>query len=274
MKNRKRILVAVFAILLAVCAGIFFWPETSDQWYRHRQKQVIAEYEKTAADTGIEKEQSILAEAEAYNRMLLKKHFSYEITEQEKRAYNSVLDITGTGVMGYIEIPKIDAALPIYHGTDEEVLQKAIGHIEGSSLPVGGTGAHTVLSGHRGLPTAKLFSDIDQLEEGDRFVIRVLNRKMTYEVDQILTVLPNETEALDIDPEKDYCTLITCTPYGVNTHRLLVRGIRVPETEQEHTEHETTTRKPAEELLFAAMLCAGIILCALLIRKSRKNRGT
>ena len=119
-----------------------------------------------------------------------------------------------------------------------------------------------MLSGHRGLPTAKLFSDIDQLEEGDRFLIRVLNRKMTYEVDQILTVLPNETEELDIDPEKDYCTLITCTPYGVNTHRLLVRGIRVPETEQEHTEHETTTRKPAEELLFAAMLCAGIILCA------------
>ncbi len=273
-KNRKRFFpIAVFAVLLAVCAGIFFWPEISDRWYRCRQKKVIAQYKKTASETGRTEEQSILAEAEAYNRTLLEKHFSYEITEQEKRTYDSVLDITGTGVMGYIEIPKIDVALPIYHGSNEKILQKAIGHIEGSSLPVGGTGTHTVLTGHRGLPTAKLFTDIDQLEEGDRFMIRVLNRTMTYEVDQILTVLPDETEELDIDPNKDYCTLITCTPYGVNTHRLLVRGTRMPERAQEQTEYETATWKPAKTLLLSAV-CAGIILGALLIRKSRKNRGT
>jgi sortase A len=141
--------------------------------------------------------------------------------------YNDTLDLTGTGVMGYIDIDKIGVELPIYHGVDAEVLQIGVGHLEGSSLPVGGVNTHCILSGHRGLPSAKLFTDLNEMAIGDRFTITVLDRVLTYEVDQIKVVLPEDASELAIEEGKDYCTLVTCTPYGINTHRLLVRGIRV-----------------------------------------------
>lgn len=149
------------------------------------------------------------------------------MTEEERAEYESLLNVSGNGIIGYIEIPMIQCSLPIYHGTEESVLQIAVGHIEGSSLPTGGAGTHCVLSGHRGLPSAKLFTDLDQLAEGDTFILRILDETLTYEVDQIRTVEPYELDDLGIEEGKDYCTLVTCTPYGINTHRLLVRGRRV-----------------------------------------------
>lgn len=197
-------------------------------------------------------------DAVEYNKALLSKSNRYNMTDEQRKEYESVLDVTGTGIMGYIEIPSIDVSLPIYHGTNESVLQIAIGHIESSSLPVGGIGTHCVISGHRGLPSAKLFTDIDQLQNGDRFMIQVLDRTLTYEVDQIRIVLPSELQDLEIDPNQDYCTLVTCTPYGVNTHRLLVRGHRV---ENEKGQANVT----AEAIQFEPVIMAPLIAAPLLL---------
>ena len=165
--------------------------------------------------------------AEEYNRSLAEQGIHWSLTEEEKQLYESILDVTGTGIMGYIDIPKLRISLPIYHGTDETVLQIAIGHLEGSSLPIGGEDTHCVISGHRGLPSAKLFTDLDLMETGDCFQLHVLDETLTYEVDQIRIVEPNDMANLMIEKGKDYCTLVTCTPYGINSHRLLVRGHRV-----------------------------------------------
>jgi sortase A len=195
------------------------------------------------------------------------------MSEEEEEEYNSQLDISGTGIMAYIEIPKINCSLPIYHGTDEATLQIAIGHIPGSSLPVGGESTHCVISGHRGLPSAKLFTNLDQMEVGDTFMIHVLNETLTYEVDQILTVLPNELQELQIQEGEDLCTLVTCTPYGVNTHRLLVRGHRIP-NEETDVNGDATQIDP----LWVAPLIAAVILAILLIwllvkyRKPKKKQ--
>ena len=171
--------------------------------------------------------------AAEYNRRLLADTGNrYRMTEAEEEEYESLFDVTGTGIMGYVEIPKIKTSLPIYHGTDEAVLQIAIGHLAGSSLPVGGEGTHCVLTGHRGLPSAKLFTNLDEMEEGDTFSLHVLDQTLTYEVDQIRIVEPQELEDLEIEAGKDYCTLVTCTPYGVNSHRLLVRGHRIETPEE------------------------------------------
>lgn len=197
-------------------------------------------------------------DAVEYNTNLLSKSNRYNMTDEQRAEYESILDVTGTGIMGYIEIPSIDVSLPIYHGTNESVLQIAIGHIESSSLPVGGIGTHCVISGHRGLPSAKLFTDIDQLQNGDRFLIQVLDRTLTYEVDQIRIVLPSELQDLEIDPNQDYCTLVTCTPYGVNTHRLLVRGHRV----DNDVEQANVT---AEAIQFEPVIIAPLIAAPLLM---------
>ena len=169
----------------------------------------------------------MLADAEAYNAELAKIGAQWIMTDEQMAEYNRQLAVTDSGIMGYIDIPKIRVTLPIYHGTDETILQIAIGHIAGTSLPVGGASTHCVVSGHRGLPSARLFTDIDKLVEGDTFTMTVLNRTVTYEVDQIRIVEPTDLSNLQIEEGKDYCTLVTCTPYGINTHRLLVRGHRV-----------------------------------------------
>ena len=169
----------------------------------------------------------ILRNAKKYNRQITKHGINWNLSKKEKAAYERQLNVGEDGSMGYIDIPKISVQLPIYHGTNEAVLQTSIGHLEGTSLPIGGKGTHSVLSGHRGLPSAKLFTDLDQLREGDTFTIHVLNRTLTYEVDQIRIVEPTDLSDLKIVKGKDYCTLLTCTPYGINTHRLLVRGHRV-----------------------------------------------
>lgn len=182
------------------------------------------DYAKSVSDMDSEAYDEILASAEAYNAQ---NKMNWNFSEEDRKQYEKELNFNDSGIMGYINIPKIDIKLSIFHGTDESVLQISIGHLEGTSLPIGGTGTHSVLSGHRGLPSARLFSDLDKLREGDVFTLHILDETLTYEVDQIRVVEPTDLSQLQIDPDKDYCTLVTCTPYGINTHRLLVRGHRI-----------------------------------------------
>lgn len=224
---KKHFTTIVLVIIFIIGLSLLLYPTLSDYWNSFHQSRAVANYEKTVADMDQNIYQDILDKAIAYNAELARTGNHWTLTKEEQEVYESQLNVSGTGMMGYIEIDKIDCSLPIYHGTDAEVLQIAVGHIEGSSLPVGGGSTHCVLSGHRGLPSAKLFTRLDQLEEGDTFVIHTLNEILTYEVDQIRIVLPDELDDLRIVEGEDLCTLVTCTPYGVNSHRLLVRGHRV-----------------------------------------------
>ena len=249
-----------FLLILIIVAGLslLLYPSFSDYWNSQHQSRAIATYSDSVSqlDTGIYRQ--MLAEATGYNRMLPYKPNRYMMTDEEKLEYNSLLDVTGTGIMGYIEIPNLDCMLPIYHGTDEAVLQIAIGHIEGTSLPVGGVGTHSVLSGHRGLPSAKLFTNLDKMVEGDVFLLHILDDVLTYQVDQILVVEPHIVEPLDIDPTRDLCTLVTCTPYGINSHRLLVRGTRIETVEEEAPVYVHSEAMRVEWKIVAA--CIGIPL--------------
>lgn len=226
----------VTALLLAASlagAGMLLYPVLADWWNGIHQSQAIADYDKAVAQLNTSEADGMLAKAEEYNARLAASGALWRMSDEEMREYNGLLNVGGTGLMAYLDIPKIDVTLPIYHGTSNDVLVQAIGHIAGTSLPVGGAGTHCSVSGHRGLPNAQLFTNINKLDTGDLFVVTVLDRILTYEVDQIRVVLPAEIDDLTIDPNKDYMTLVTCTPYGVNSHRLLIRGHRVdnlPET--------------------------------------------
>jgi len=229
--KRKRFLSSLINVVLILIfltgVGLLAYPSFSDWWNSFHQTRAVASYIETVADMSAEENEKLWDAAAAYNEELAKTGVKFNLSEEELAEYNSLLNITGTGIMGYIDIPKIKIKLPIYHGVDDAVLQIAIGHLTGTSLPVGGQTAHCVVSGHRGLPSARLFTDIDRLTERDTFTITVLDKTMTYEVDQIRIVLPNELQDLQMVEGKDYVTLVTCTPYGINTHRLLVRAHRI-----------------------------------------------
>lgn len=228
-KSKDNFLTNELVFILIIGLSLLLYPTVSDYWNSFHQSEAVAGYVQKVQDMGQDKKDKMLADAKAYNQTLAKGVMpDLNLSNAEKSVYNKSLDVTGTGIMAYVDIPKINTALPIYHGTDDATLQVAVGHIPGTSLPVGGKGTHAVISGHRGLPSAKLFTDIDRLVDGDTFMIQVLDETLTYEVDQILTVLPDDVSALAIDPNQDYVTLVTCTPYGVNSHRLLVRGHRIP----------------------------------------------
>ena len=216
--------ILVVILLAGVC--ILLYPSVSDWWNSMHATRAIAGYVTAVEDLSGEEKERMLEAARRYNAALAD-GVDYDLTEEEYAEYLSLLDIGGTGIMGYVQISAIGVNLPVYHSVDEAVLQIAVGHIPGSSLPVGGERSHSVLSGHRGLPSAKLFSDLDQLQEGDVFTLNVMDQTITYMVDQIRIVLPEETDDLAIQAGKDYCTLVTCTPYGINTHRMLVRGRRI-----------------------------------------------
>ena len=216
-------------ILVAIMfAGILImlYPSLSDYWNLFHQSRAMIRYADNVAGMNEEAYRKLLHEAELYNRKISDSGIIWKMTENERDDYNSRLNFDGTGIMGYITIQKIDCRLPIYHSTENNVLQTSIGHLEGSSLPVGGESTHCLLSGHRGLPSARLFTDLDKLREGDTFTLTILNETLTYEVDHIWIVEPEDLSNLQIEKGKDLCTLITCTPYGINTHRLLVRGHR------------------------------------------------
>lgn len=225
---RRRLTTLLIILVMIAGVGIMLYPSVSNWYNSLHQSRAIQTYQEMVSN-GDEKEyRKMLKAAHQYNRKLAESGMLYHMTESQKKEYESLLNLDGTGIMGYVVIPKINVELPVYHGTDDAVLQTSIGHLEGTSLPVGGKSTHTVLTGHRGLPSARLFSDLDQLTEGDTFTVTVLNKTCTYQVDQIRIVLPQDLSNLQIEEGKDYCTLVTCTPYGINTHRLLVRGHRIP----------------------------------------------
>ena len=226
-KRRSNLTTWLLVLVMLVGIGIMAYPTVSDWWNSFHASRAIASYSNAVESVDKEKLDEMIQAAHEYNERLLKKPNPYTMTDEDLAEYNSLLDLSGTGIIGYITIKSIGVYIPIYHGVEESVLQIAIGHIEWTSLPVGGESTHAVVSGHRGLPSAKLFTDLDQLREGDTFTITVLNQMITYEVDQIRIVEPGDISELAIVPGKDYCTLVTCTPYGINTHRLLIRGTRV-----------------------------------------------
>lgn len=236
-KKKKQNAFTSFLLVIIMIAGVgvLMYPTVSDWWNDLHMSQAIESYVEQVESMDVDLKAQMIEKARDYNQKLnTGVHFITEQKNPEDYAeYLSVLDITGTGIMGYIQIPSIGVNLPIYHGTSDAVLQVAVGHIPGSSLPVGGSGTHAVLSGHRGLPSAKLFTDLDQLTEGDIFILNVLDESFTYQVDQIHIVLPSEVSDMAIVSGKDYVTLVTCTPYGVNSHRMLVRGHRIDNLPEE-----------------------------------------
>ena len=255
IKSNLTTILLVFILLIGL--SLLLYPTVSDYWNSFHQSRAVAGYVEKVEDMTKKEYDQMFANANKYNENLDKNIIpDLNVTNDDVSNYNKLLDVTGTGIMAYVEIPKLNTTMPIYHGVGDEILQVAIGHIPGTSLPVGGKGTHSVISGHRGLPSAKLFTDIDQLVEGDTFLIQVLDETLTYEVDQILTVTPDDVSALKIDPEQDYVTLVTCTPYGVNSHRLLVRGHRIENAAKKaRVTSEATQVKP---LLVAPTI--GIIL--------------
>lgn len=229
---KKHFSSMILSMIIIAGLSLLLYPSISDYWNMFHQSRSIAQYTEAVDQLGEEEKEQMRKAAEAYNEALKQKPNRWELSEEEYKEYESLLDVSGTGIMGYIEIPGLQVAIPIYHGIDQEILQIAVGHIEGTSLPIGGLGTHSVISGHRGLKSAKLFTDLDQLAEGDIFKLSVLGETLTYQIDQIHIVLPEELNDLQIEENKDYCTLLTCTPYGVNTHRLLVRGHRIANEEE------------------------------------------
>ena len=271
---KKRIIATILIILLFLAGlGIVLYPYVSEYVNAKHASRVVVNYDDTVKEITPEDFSQYFEVAEEYNERLRQNPNPFS-EDNRTEGYETALNVDGSGMMGYLEIPKISVRLPFYHGTSGAVLNEAVGHLEGSSLPVGGEGTHVVLSAHRGLPSAKLFTDLPELGEGDIFILNVLDRKMTYQVDQILTVLPTELEALEVEDGQDYVTLMTCTPYGINTHRLLVRGHRIenlPEEEVKsipvvHVERELTTQEKIQKYIpFAVMGVAVLFLIALLI---------
>ncbi len=271
---RKHLSTIVLVILLLIGLSLLLYPTVSDYWNSFHQTRAIATYAENVAALDNASYDAIWDAARQYNRNLCSRSNSFLLSEAQKAEYESLLDISGQGVMGYIEIPEIDVSLPIYHGTEDPVLQVAVGHLEWTSLPVGGESTHCVLSGHRGLPSAKLFTDLDKLREGDTFLLWVLDEILTYEVDQILIVEPQDTAALEIVEGQDYCTLVTCTPYGINTHRLLVRGHRIDNIEEVKTVRVTADAVQIEPMLVAPVVAIPmllILLILLLLPRRRKK---
>ena len=261
--NHLITLLLVFIFLLGL--SLLLYPSVSDCWNSFHQTRAITSYAQEVANLDQARYDRLWENARAYNQSLLGRDNAYLLSDAQKEEYDRLLNVSGLGVMGYIEIPGIGCSLPIYHGTEESVLQIAVGHLEWTSLPVGGESTHCVLSGHRGLPSAKLFTNLDKLVVGDLFMLRILDEVLTYEVDQILIVEPQETDALKIEEGKDYCTLVTCTPYGINTHRLLVRGHRVDNVEQAKTIRVTADAIQIEPLLVAPIVAVPMLLVLLIL---------
>ena len=274
MKKKMSVVLPILALLAGL--SLLLYPTLSDYWNSKHASQAVSNYTEEVQNLNTAEYDAMLEAAEDYNETLLGRITDYALTPEQKALYESLLNLNGTGIMGYIEIPAIDVSLPIYHGTEDSVLQVAVGHLEWSSLPVGGESTHCVLSGHRGLPSAKLFTNLDKLVEGDTFVIRVLDEVYTYEVDRILIVEPEDVSALTIVEGEDLCTLVTCTPYGINSHRLLVRGHRVENAEEAAAVRVTSDAIRIEPVIVAPVAAAPILLILLLIllfsTGSGKNR--
>lgn len=293
MPLRRRIMRIVMGISFLIGFLVFAYPTISDQWNNFRQSRLISTYENVVSEMSEDEFEEEWTRAQAYNRTITYNDFSVDVFSggdagMENTEYWSVLNVGKDGVMGYLTIPKIEQTIPIYHGTSDEVLQKAIGHHAGTTLPIGGEGTHSVLAAHRGLPSARLFTDVDQLQVGDKFYLHILDKTFAYEVDQILPMVDKDdletlAGAMQIEAGKDYITLLTCTPYGVNSHRLLVRGHQVEyfgENEKEEmTPVESTLQSVQDYYMLYGILTAAILIVVFLIirkvvtfRKNKKNK--
>ena len=267
----------ILILMFVIGLSLLLYPSFSDYWNSFRQTQVVNSYKETVAQIDDDRYADIMNSARAYNRKLLERNNAYFLDEDLKEEYEENLNITGNGIMGYIEIPKINVYLPVYHGTDEGILQVAIGHLEWTSLPTGGESTHCVISGHRGLPSARLFTDLDQLEIGNVFQLNVLDEVFTYQIDQIKIVEPHETNDLLVVEGEDYCTLVTCTPYGINSHRMLVRGTRIDNLKEIKALRVTADAVKIDPVIVAPIVGVPIVLFFFLIlmipkgRKKEKN---
>ncbi|MCI8648363.1 MAG: class C sortase [Firmicutes bacterium] len=290
-KKKFRLSTLIFALIFLIGLGILTYPIISNQWNNYRQSRLISNYEQAVSQMTEEDFTQAWEDARAYNATFDENHLLGDVFDGENKKdltnseYWKVLNITGDGIMGYITIPKIAVKLGIYHGTDEEVLQTGVGHLYGTKLPIGGEANHSVLSAHRGLPSAKLFTDIDQMVEGDQFYLTILDDILAYQVDQILPMVDKDDHealetALAIDPAQDYVTLFTCTPYGVNSHRLLVRGHRVPYNgELDGTPVDSMVQAIRSYYMLYLLMGLGITVLGILaskylLPKLRKRKGT
>ena len=276
---KKKISAILFGLLFLVGFGILVYPTVSNQWNTYRQSQLISNYQSVVQDMKPEDFTQEWERAEAFNATITQNNlysdvFGESTTDLQSTEYWKVLNEAGDGIMGYLSIPKINIKLAIYHGTADDVLQTGVGHLNGTKLPIGGESTHCVVAAHRGLPSAKLFTDIDQLRNGDKFYIHVLDQILAYEVDQILVVEPEDTAALAVEEGEDLVTLLTCTPYGVNTQRLLVRGHRVDYVADEVAAEQTPLSGISLHTnyllwVIVGILITGVFILILFIREKR-----
>ena len=264
-RKANHITTIVLVLILLVGLSLLLYPSVSDYWNSFHSSRAISAYAEDVANLDEAQYEEMWSAARAYNRALAERSTNFALSDAQKEEYEKLLDISGVGIMGYLEIPELNMSLPIYHGTEESVLQIAAGHLEWSSLPVGGESSHCVISGHRGLPSAKLFTDLDKLQEGDVFVLRVLDEVLTYEVDQIRVVEPSQVSDLEIVEGSDLCTLVTRTPYGINTHRLLVRGHRIENIQESQTIRVTSDAMQIEPLIVAPIVATPVLLLLLVL---------
>lgn len=287
MRKRGINKVLLVLLLFGIALGLMIYPFIANYLFEHRTDSIVDTLEETVQETDDVELEAAIEAARQYNEMIASGHvrltdpFLSDELEEDSDEYESLLCMTDDGVMGFIEIPSIDVSLPVYHGTSEQVLEKGAGHLQGTSLPVGGESTHTVLTGHTGLSSAKLFTDLTELEEGDIFFLNVMGEKLAYKVDQIKVVLPTELDDLAVVSGRDYCTLVTCTPYGVNSHRLLVRGERTdyeeaaanPETFETKTEGSKWMSEYKRALLISAACFAGCLTAIWAVRRFRDRRS-
>lgn len=269
---KKNASTFILILVLIIGLSLLLYPTFSDWWNSLHTSRAIATYTEEVASIDDDKYEQLWNAAWNYNKSLLERSNGYVLPKEKKEEYHSLLNIGGNGIMGYIEIPELKIILPVYHGTDEGVLQIAVGHLEWSSLPVGGSSTHCVVSGHRGLPSARLFTDLDQMTEGDIFLLRVLDEVLTYEVDQIRIVEPHEMDDLRIMDGMDLCTLVTCTPYGINSHRLLIRGHRIETQEEIRAVRITADAIQIEPAIVAPFLAAPVLLLMFIILMIPKRK--
>lgn len=270
---KKNFSALILGLVFLLGLSIVIYPSFSDYWNQKTQSRVIVDYEAMLKKMQPEDYSKLFADAEEYNRKLAEVESPF-VNYEEVEGYEDLLNIMGNGLMGYISIEKIGVELPVYHGTSNSVLNASVGHLEGSSLPVGGEGTHTVLSAHRGLPRAKLFTDLDRMEVGDTFVLTILDRTLTYQVDQIQIVEPDEVEPLYAEEGKEYCSLVTCTPYGINTHRLIVRGIRIENVESNTLQYVPNDAYRIDVLLVSLVIAIPILFVlfiGLMVKYSKKQ---
>jgi sortase A len=272
--KKDKIINIFLALMIFVGLCVMFYPVVSDMWNTYRNNLLISDYKKDVNDLSKKKADKIWNDAITYNKNhrqnFIKEDVFTNLRKRSKSQYDSYLNISSNGIMGTIVIPKINVEIPIYHGTGEKELQTGVGHMEGTSLPVGGTSSHCVLSAHRGLPSAKLFTDLDKMKEGDMFFLHVLDKTLAYKVDAIFTVKPDETQNLSLVKGKDYVTLLTCTPYGVNTHRLLVRGIKTPYNKTQ--DQNVSILKDYRVWILIATIIVLIIVNAFIIIKNKRKK--